>query len=158
MLAVIAVIAAFLLLNNTDRRENIPVAVSSIDKHGITVINISRGEREDITFNKAGDTWQMATPLHARANNTRIDAVLSVLQARSYTQLDAGMMDLDRFDLANPAVTLTFNNFEFLFGGSNPLEGRRYLLFQGTIHLIDDGLYQQLLQPAEFFIQNQDNE
>lgn len=157
LLTVIAVIAAFLLLNDTERAEQAPVTVSKIDRRRITVITINSDQRKDIIFDKKSGAWQMVSPLHARANSTRIAAILSLLQARSYTQLNAGGMDLGKFDLVKPAVTLKLNHYEFLFGNSNPLEGRRYLLFQGVIHLIDDGLYQQLQQPADFFIQDREN-
>ena len=150
---VIVVVATLLFLTGTDHTVKKPLTVSAIDRQGITVITINRDGRQDITFNKQGDSWQMVAPRHARANNTRINAVLSVLQARSYAQLDAGKLDLDRFDLLKPAVTLMLDDYVFSFGCDNPLEGRRYLLFQKTIYLVDDGLYQQLQQPADFFVQ-----
>ena len=154
LLALIALVAALLFLTTGKQEAEQQTSVSAIDKAGITSISITRTGRDALHFSKKGNAWQMVSPRPARANQTRINAILSVLQAHSYTQLDAGKMDLNRFDLVHPAVTLTLNDFEFRFGGSNPLEGRRYLLFQHTIHLIDDGLFEQLQQPAEFFIQS----
>lgn len=156
LLTVITGLILVLLLTKTDQQPESQVTVSAIDKQSITEISIRRNDQQDVVIDKLDDSWRMVAPEHARANDTRINTILSLLSARSYTQLNADDTDLARFDLVNPAVTLTLNQYKFQFGNSNPLEGRRYLLFQDRIHLIDDGLYQQLLQPAIFFIDGQD--
>ena len=155
LLALIVLVAALLFLTTGKQVAEQQPSVSAIDRGSINSISVSRKDRKELRFIK-DNTWQMVSPRTAPANPTRINAILSVLQARSYTQFDAAGMDLDRFDLAHPAVTLKLNDHEFRFGGSNPLEGRRYLLFRQTIYMIDDGLYQQLQQPAQFFIQPRD--
>lgn len=156
LLVLIALTAALLYLTGGQQPVNRQTAVSSIDTDSITRISVSRTDRKTLRFVKQDNVWRMLSPLPARANPDRINAILSVLRARSYTQFEAVQTDLGRFDLVSPAVILTLNDHVFRFGGSNPLEGRRYLLFQHTINLIDDGLYQQLQQPADFFIQPED--
>lgn len=157
LLALIVLVAAFLFQTGGKQTAEQQSAVTGMDGNSITRISVTRTGREVLRFIKQGNGWRMESPRSARANPTRINTILALLQTRSYAQLDAGDMDLTRFDLSKPAVILKLNRHEFRFGNNNTLEGRRYLLFQDTIHLIDDGLYQQLLQPAEFFVQSGNN-
>ena len=151
LLAVIA-IGTFLGLGGEQPPASPPPAVSMLNGQHITVITVKRTGRKDLIFKKQGHAWHIESPLAAAANSMRIRVILSVLQARSYARIQAGGANLARYGLANPAVTLKLDEHEFRFGGTEPLNGRRYLLYRNTIHLIDDGLFQQLQQPAEFFI------
>ena len=65
--------------------------------------------------------------------------------------------DIAARGIRDPAVMLKVNNLEFRFGSAAALDNRRYLLYQDQVHLIDDGLFQQLQQPPEFFIRSRDN-
>lgn len=151
LLLVIIAIGAFVGLRGNKPTAGPPPAVSTLNRQNINVITVQRTGRKEIIFKKQGHTWRIVAPLTAPANSTRIRAILSLLQARSYARIQAQGKDLDRFGLAKPAVILSLDDHEFRFGGSEPLNGRRYLLYRNTIHLIDDGLFQQLQQPVEFF-------
>ena len=109
LLALIVLIAALLFLTAGKQTGKQQTSVSNIDIASITRISITRSERKPLRFIKSGNIWQMVSPRPAPANPTRINAILSVLQARSYTQLDAGQLDLNRFELTNPAVTRKIN-------------------------------------------------
>ena len=157
LLALIAIAATVLWLTRGTQSAGPQETVSGIDRQAISTISVIRKGRAELKFGKQNNIWRMLAPRTARANTTRINAMLSVLQAVSYAQLDAGAMGLGRFDLLDPAVILKLDGYEFRFGGTNPLEGRRYLLFRDTIYLIDDDLFEQLQQPAAFFIRQQGN-
>lgn len=153
---VLVIIAIGVFLGLTGKKPPAgPATVSTLHGNNISVITVKRTGRKDIIFKKQGHAWRIVSPLTAAANSTRIKAILSVLQARSYAHIPARGVNLSRFDLANPAVVLKLDDHEFRFGGSEPLNGRRYLLYRNIIHLIDDGLFQQLQQPVEFFIAQQ---
>lgn len=156
LLVAIAMIASFLMLTGRDKTPNEPAMITNIPKENIEIITLKREGQNNIIFTKHQDIWQMTSPKTATANITRINAMLYILQARSYAQLYAKGPSLRRFDLQNPAVTLQLNEHEFFFGGTNPLEHRRYLQFEDTVHLINDSLFHQLQQPPDFFIQAQD--
>lgn len=148
-------IASFLMLTGKDELANEPARVTNIAEENIDLITIKRKGQDDIIFTKHQNIWQMTSPKTAAANNTRINAMLHILQTRSYAQLYVEVPGLNQFDLLNPAVTLQLNDHEFFFGGTNPLEHRRYLQFEDTVHLINDGLFHQLQQPPDFFIRKQ---
>lgn len=157
LLAFIIAVALFLVLTTRDDTARSPVRVTGISGGGISRISIRREGKENIDFIRDGGTWRMTSPRQAGVNSSRIDAMLDVLQARSYAQLHAGEYDLQRFDLKEPAAVLMLDGHTIYFGGTNPLEDRRYIMYEDTIHLINDGLFHQLQQPPEFFINSDSN-
>ena len=94
LLALIVLIATLLFLTAGKQTGKQQTFVTNIDMASITSISITRSERKPLRFIKSGNTWQMVSPRPAPANPTRINAILSVLQARSYTQFKAGQTDL----------------------------------------------------------------
>jgi len=157
LVALIVIVAAFLGLTDSDDAPSAPVTVSTIDPNSINYITVSRAGQAELQFSKQADGWRLQSPLPAPANSTRIKAMLAILNARSYSQYDVAGLDPDQFGIRNPAVTLRLNEHEFRFGVTAALDDRRYLLYQDRLHLINDGLFQQLQQAPEFFIPEQEN-
>lgn len=154
LILAVAALAVF-LLNTGEEPEKTIVPLTSIPPDSISRIDIERTDKVSISFRKNGDVWFMTAPLQVRANENRINAMLQMLKTPSFTRLSIDELDLSRFDLAPPAVTLRENGREFFFGDTNPLEGRRYVMIGATLHLIQDGLLPQLQQGPEFFISPQ---
>lgn len=140
------------LLNTTHPPANPIVPLTSIAPQSIESIDIRRVGKPELSFRKRNSIWLMTAPLEVRANDNRINAMLQLLQAPSFTRLAVTGQDLARFDLAPPAIVLREDTHEFQFGGTNPLEGRRYVMIGATIHLTPDGLFSQLQQGPAFFI------
>lgn len=151
---VILSLAVFLIATRTNETENKKITISAIRPGSIDHIAIKRTGKGNIAFNKRAHYWMMTAPLAVRANAARINAMLGLLQAQSFAQLDAAKLDMERFQLQHPAVSLQLNNHEFFFGGTNPIKKRRYVRFGDKVHLIQDTLYHQLSQKAFFFVDN----
>jgi hypothetical protein len=148
-----AIIALSVFLVNTRTVPVNPIVpLTSIAPQSIQTILIKRAGKPDISFRKSNTAWLMTAPLEIRANDNRINAMLQLLRTPSFTRMQAAQQDLARLGLATPAVALQENNHAFLFGTTSPLEGRRYVMINGTIHLIPDGLFPQLQQGATFFV------
>lgn len=128
-----------------------PLAVSTIDPTTVNRIHLGRPGNPDLLLQRSGKTWQMVSPVQARANPFRINSLLSLLQTYSIATVNADPGTLGLTD-NNSVVTLAFDNALFRFGDSNPLDQSRYLLHGNTIHLVEDTLYQQLLQDTGFFV------
>ena len=154
LLLAVAALGVF-LVNTGEEPEKKIIPLTSIAPETIRHIDIKRKDKGNISFRKIGDAWFMTAPLQVRANEYRINAMLQLLQTPSFIRLSTEGLDLSRFDLAPPAVSLEENGQEFFFGGTNPLEGRRYLMRGSVVHLIRDDLYPQLQQGPEFFISPQ---
>lgn len=111
--------------------------LTGLAKDKIDRIKITRQDKQPILLvKKEGTQWQMTAPIHYPANPVHIETLLSVAQSESYHRYAAH--DLAKFELEPPQVTLTLNDREVAFGGNDPLQYRRYVKLEDTVHLIDD--------------------
>ncbi|MEE9552389.1 MAG: DUF4340 domain-containing protein, partial [Gammaproteobacteria bacterium] len=142
----------FITTTNDDDIVDNDVTLTATDPENAEHIKIIRRDLDDITFKKQDNRWFMQHPYAITANPVRINTLLGVLQAHSYAQFDTTEVTLGRFLLDHPLVSIQIDDNLIKFGDTNPLERLRYVLFNNTVHLINDSLYQQLLAPATFFI------
>jgi hypothetical protein len=154
IILLVVVIGLTLLLINTDKQEpvveNIPL--TGIDPANVEMIQIDRKQSDVLRFSKAGIKWRMQAPYQLPANEFRINTMLKLLQAHSYTQFNKDDVDLNRFLLAEPELSIQFNDTRIYFGDTSPLAEQRYVLVDDRVHLINDSLYQQLQAPATFYL------
>ena len=145
------VLLTVVLLYTGEETDPEPVYISEINRDGINRIEVIRKGLDDFVFNKQGDTWFMQSPLEFTANNARINAMLRILTAESFGQLNPAEVELSRFELDDPLIKIKLNEHEFIFGNTDAIDQRRYVLFNDTIHLTNDSLYKQLTTNAAFF-------
>ena len=143
---------AFFLSRNTNDNEETNIKLTTINPVSVEQIQITRRDLDEITFIKKNEQWMMQTPYHIAANKLRINTMLKLLGAHSYTRLNKSEVELERFLLDDPVVAIKFNEALISFGDTSPLDKHRYVLLDNSVHLINDSLYQQLLAPATFFI------
>jgi hypothetical protein len=125
--------------------------LTSIDPAKVKTIHLTRSNRPDLLLQKSGADWQINSPVQIAANPFRVSSLLSLLNTHSISTVPSGKDTYGLTDIDKP-VTLTFDNQVFRFGDINPFDQSRYLLHNGIIHLVDDNLYQQLLQDVTFFV------
>ena len=77
-----------------------------------------------------------------------------ILEIKFYKKYDINKVNLVQFDLKNPRVLLNLNNNKFYFGVTNPIDQKRYVLFDDNVYMIDDFIYPQLTTSPAFFIDN----
>ena len=150
LLAVIIIL--ILVSTGIDQEEEIVLPrLSTIDSASITEIRVNKKDGEDYLFKKQTDGWYMLSPLQYLANEARINAMLRMLKTESHAELDPATVNLARFELDDPKVILKLNEHVFQFGNTDGIDQRRYVLFNNTIYMVNDFLYQQLETNAEFF-------
>ncbi len=125
--------------------------LTNIDASTIMKIDVERKDLKNFSFEKKGDDWYMQSPMQFRANVSRINAMLRMLQVESHGSLNPDEIDLSRFELDDPKIIMKLDNHEFQFGNTDAIDQRRYVLFENKIHLVNDFLYQQLMTNAAFF-------
>jgi Domain of unknown function (DUF4340) len=150
LLALIVLLSAVLLIPDNEDEQNLP-QLSDSDPTSIVKIEVIRKDLENFVFNKQNNVWRMNSPQQFLANNARINAMLRLLKAESHSQLNPADVDLKRFDLADPIITMKLNGHVLQFGNTDAIDQRRYVLFDGMIHLTNDFLYAQLTTNAAFF-------
>ncbi len=128
-----------------------PFRLTQASQDTINKIRIARKHQEDVVLRKEHGQWWMVKPFAIHANPYRTTAILTVLRAESAMQLNAKQQDLARFKLDDPRVKLELDDYHFAFGDTNPLDQRRYVLFNDILYLIGDRVYQHLIaEPANF--------
>jgi hypothetical protein len=130
------------------------IVLTSIDPNSVNNIKIIRRNLEEISFYKQNNQWMLKTPYEIAANKIRIETMLKLLLAHSYSQLNSNDVELNRFLLDDPVVSIQFDDTRIDFGDTSPIgkDKLRYVLLNNTVHLVNDSLYQQLLTNASFFI------
>jgi len=141
----------FLSRNTNDNKET-DLNLTTINPESVEQIKIIRRDLGEIMFSKKNGQWMMQTPYSLAANQLRINTMLKLLGAHSYTRLNKSEVELERFLLNDPVVSIKFNEALISFGDTSPLGKQRYVPFENGVHLINDSLYQQLLTSATFFI------
>ncbi len=150
LLVFIIILSASFFISEDNTEQPLPL-LSNVKPEEIVHIEVLRKGLNNFIFNKEGDVWYMSAPQKFLANSARIDAMLQLLKTESHGQLKSDDVDLARFDLADPFITLKLGEHIFEFGNTDAIDQRRYVLFDKKIHLTNDFLYQQLTTNATFF-------
>ncbi|HTT38489.1 MAG TPA: DUF4340 domain-containing protein [Burkholderiales bacterium] len=98
-----------------------------------TIVVESRSEPA-YRLERRGDVWFLAAPTQARADQSQVQRILDLLSASSKEKLAAG--DLQRFDLATPALKVVIDGQTFAFGGTNPLTQDQYVATGDGVYLV----------------------
>lgn len=114
------------------------VRLTSLNKADIQFLAIHGLSETTVQFNKQQSGWYMSKPVHAKASEHRINTLLDVVEQTSHSQYQVPKDNLAKYGLAQPKYTLEFNNHLIAIGQNEPIKQRRYVLFENTVHIIDD--------------------
>lgn len=149
LLALVTGLSVFLIRTNPSApTTELPAPVSTVNPDAVNEIRLSRPGKPDILLHKSEAGWLITAPIQIAANPFRISSLLELLQTVSISTVTA---DPAKLGLVDNPVTLSFDSEIFRFGGTSPLDNSRYIEHRQIIYLIEDRLYPQLLQDAEFF-------
>ena len=157
VLLIIALVLVAIVVIDPGKQEPIkPPTLTTLKEDDITSIKIHRlniGEVEnDIEFKKTATGWQLVKPYSVPANAFRVEAILKLLTAPSLSQNDLSNLDLKKFGLATPLVSITFNETKIEFGHNKSLKNHRYVKIGSTLYMIADTFYYQVNAKAESYI------
>lgn len=152
LLIVVGILTTFFILSDKQKADNQKILLSNIEATSISQITIQRTDKGDIVFQKQGNSWFMLSSVEARVTMARINAMLHILQSRSFAQIDVKDSPMTPYQLDPATIVLRLDDHEFFFGTTDPIDERRYVLFGNTIHLINDSLFHQLRQPPIFYV------
>jgi len=88
----------------------------------------------NIVLQKAGERWHLTQPLQGRADEVKVGRILEILAATSPRRFPA--TELERFDLAQPAVRLRIDHESFGFGGLAPITNEQYVASGENVYLL----------------------
>jgi len=132
-----------------------PSTISRLSATEVSSIQIQRPDKAVITLQRQHDKWAVTAPINARANQTRINLLLSLLSAPIHGQFQPmDQASLDQFGLSQPESTIILNDQAFYFGGIEALNKQRYVLHKEMIYLIEDNVAPLLRTSAGSFVDN----
>ena len=130
-----------------------PDTLTSLQGKDIQKISIDRHDAESIVLERMAGGWNMTHPVTAAVSSYRINSILKLASTRSLGSHDVAGKELKDFGLEKPRLHVTLNgDLTLSFGSNTPLDQRRYLLLDNTIHLINDSFYYQLIGDFTTFI------
>lgn len=131
-----------------------PPTLTNLKSSDIQHISITRkNEKQAIEFIKKESGWTMTQPYQQSANTFRIDAILELLSAVSFSQHDLENLNPAEFGLDDPVATITFNKkTRIIFGHNKSLRHLRYIQIGSVLHMTGDTFYYKLAANPENFI------
>jgi hypothetical protein len=153
LLLIVAILIFFFFASEEPLPGNKKITLlSNIETSTVNSITIHRNNRDRLVFRRQDGFWIMVSPIRTRAHASRIDAMLQLAESRSFARIEVKDETLSHYKLDPPVLGLDLGTHEFFFGTTDPLDERRYVLFNNTIHLVNDNLFYQLSQSPTFFI------
>ncbi len=154
LLVLVLVLVAVVTLSPDENQTEVE-PLTTLKADAVMRLEITRTGQGDLSFEKIDGEWYMQTPYQVPANRFRIDALLGLVSTPSHAHYDLRGKDLATFGLDRPAAVVNINDaITIEFGGSEPLNNRRYVRIGDTLHLIDDLFYFQLGMTPEGYVSN----
>jgi hypothetical protein len=111
--------------------------ITSLKLQDINRITIQTAD-DNMSLTRAGGQWQIEAPIQWLANNITIERILGIANSETDSRLSADEIDLATIGLQFPKAILTLNDTRILFGATNNIGKRRYLLINSTVYLLSD--------------------
>lgn len=114
-----------------------------------TIRRIRVGDRRGLKFALARDGagWRLTHPQAGPADPDQAAALAGLARAVSQRQLPPEGLDLQALGLDPPGLRLELDDRVLDLGGTEPIQGRRYVLVAGRVHLIADPIHHLLRVP-----------
>ena len=133
MLAAVASLAVWVYFKPKPQNDPQEYRVSSQVAENVQGLRIER-QGVGIVLQKIGENWDLLEPIQGRADEIKVGQILEILTATSLRRFPA--IDLERFDLLQPAARLYIDKELFSFGGFAPITNEQYVANRGSIHLL----------------------
>jgi hypothetical protein len=127
--------------------------LSALTPQSVTQIRVEAAGRAPLTLEKRNDAWFMREPYAARADQHRVEGLLSLTQARSEKKFAA--TDLARFELDKPLARVTLNQQTFSFGGTHPINQQLYVQTGDAVYLVSAIYFADIAKRPEDFLSKQ---
>ena len=91
-----------------------------------------------IVLSKQDARWQLDAPVKAEADPFETNAFAALATQEVKSTLDPAQVNLKDLGLDPPAYSVMLNDQKLAFGGTDPIQSRRYILAKGKVALVDD--------------------
>jgi hypothetical protein len=94
----------------------------------------------DVSLSLQRDThgWLLDVPIQWPANSINMERLLSIVNSETDSRLPADEINLEKLGLQFPEAVLGLNDIQLLFGATNNIGERRYIMIGSTVYLLPD--------------------
>jgi uncharacterized protein DUF4340 len=134
LFVVVAALGAFVYFKPSGDARNEHV-LSRLKASEANTIRIERAGATAIGLERKADGWRVTAPLSARADETRVQRLLDIVEAKSAVKMAAA--GLARFELDPPAGRVTIGTQTFSFGMVNSLTREQYVMTGDAVYAVN---------------------
>ncbi len=123
----------------------------ALDLAALKTLTLENGEH--IEFERKESGWQLVQPFSAAVNQARVEqllAIASIIPAAEYPLPERSLQK--GYGLSEPFARLNLAGVVLDFGGTAPLDHRRYVRMNEKLYLLDDNFSHQLASKATDFV------
>jgi len=91
-----------------------------------------------LTLQRDAGGWLLESPIRWPANSINIERLLDIVNSDADSRLPADEINLATLGLQFPKAMLRINDTQLLFGATNNIGGRRYIMVDSTVFLLPD--------------------
>lgn len=151
LVVLVAVLAALVYFQPGLQQEPVAPLMTKLNPKQIKEVRLSN-EHGEVVLQRQGESWSLVSPMKIAANEFRVDRLLRWLVVSSEKSYAASGLDLAKFGLDHPQAVLQADGVELRFGNLDPLNHRRYLLYNDQIHLVADSDLTTATSPWNYFV------
>lgn len=149
LLVLIAILGAVAFFE-PGKKEPETTRLVSVDENALAAVTLQN--KDTIKLEKQNGHWRLTAPFNAPANDIRVRQLIGIAEANSEAQYPIGSEDLAKFELDKPKATLILDTTTLKFGGSDPINMRRYVQIGDTLHLVGDDFFHHLTASATDYV------
>ena len=151
MLLVVLVLGILALTRPGKKDGEIKSPLVALDAANLKSLTLDNGEH--IEFERKDGNWRLMQPFTAAVNQARVEqllAIASIIPAAEYPLPEPSVQK--GYGLTEPFAKLQIGGAELEFGGTAPLDHRRYVRIADKLYLLDDSFSHQLVSKATDFV------
>lgn len=111
--------------------------ISTLKPQDIEKVSIQTADHS-LQLSKVDGNWQIEAPILWLANNIAVERIIGIINSETDSRLPSSEIDLSTLGLQFPKAVLKLNKTDFVFGDTNNIGERRYLLSSNTVFLVAD--------------------
>ncbi len=111
--------------------------VTSLRAADVKRIEIQTAD-ESLALARTGFGWALEAPVAWPANGVNVERLLDITNASTESRLPAGEIDTATIGLDHPHAILRLDDTSILFGATNNIGQRRYVMIGSTVYLLPD--------------------
>lgn len=130
---IVAALGAFLYLKPV-KGPAVEHPLSALKAREALSLRIERAGAVPVVLDRKQDAWSITAPIAARADDSRVQQVLAIVEAKSALRLQAD--DRGRFGLEPPQVRVVVDGQSFSFGLLNEITREQYVMAGNAVYAV----------------------